>query len=305
MGSDAVFNFLVSGNNEAWNGEPYAYDRSRLFEYTEDAIIARFNELREDQLERLRSLPSVFAYESGRQMDARVGQVTEIRLRNREVLVNYRFDENIAPIPHQMLLDRRRTLDIGDWELNRTHWAVKDVDLIEFLKAQGLVAADEVEEEDTEIVELPAPVPIPISPTTFRIPDEPIDPTLVSVMMPFTHEFDGMLGAIRAASREVGLTCLNASEVWDHDEIIQDIFALIYRSRVVVCDFTTQNPNVFYEAGIAHTLGKPVIPITQDINALPFDLRHRRALVYAASDAGLEELRVRIVARLQRLLDLG
>jgi len=184
-----VFNFLVSSNSEAWNGEPYTYERSRVFEYTEDAIVSRFNELREDQLERLCTLPSVFAYESGREMDARVGQITSIRLRNREVVVHYRMDGNVAPIPHQMLLDRKRALDIGDWELNRTHWAVKDVDLIAFLEAQGLV----------------------------------------------------------------------------------------------VCDFTMQNPNVFYEAGIAHTLGKPVIPITQDIDALPFDLKHRRALVYSTT----------------------
>lgn len=300
-----MFNFLVSGNGEAWNGEPYAYERSRVFEYTEDAIIARFNELREDQLERLCTLPTVFAYESGKEIDARVGQITSIRLRDREVLVSYRFDEHIAPIPHQMLLERKRTLDIGDWELNRTHWAVKDVDLIEFLEAQDLAAAGDPEEEDVELAELPAPVPIPIFPTAFRIPDDEPDPTLVSVMMPFRPEFDGMLEAVRAAGLEVGLNCLNANEVWDHDEIIQDVFALIYRSRVVVCDFTTQNPNVFYEAGIAHTLGKPVIPITQDIDALPFDLKHRRALVYSPDDAGLEELRMKIAGHLNRLVELG
>lgn len=300
-----MFNFLVSSNPEAWNGEPYTYERSRVFEYTEDAIVSRFNELREDQLERLCTLPSLFAYESVRERDGHVGQITSIRLRDREVVVHYRLDENVAPIPHQMLLERKRALDIGDWELNRTHWAVKDIDLIGFLEAQGLVAVGEAEEGDVELAELPAPVPIPIFPTAFRVPDEPPDPRLVSVMMPLRPEFDGMLEAVRAASHEVGLNCHNASEVWDHDEIIQDIFALIYRSRVVVCDFTTQNPNVFYEAGIAHTLGKPVIPITQDIDALPFDLRHRRALVYSSDVAGLAELRVRIAGRLNRIMELG
>lgn len=299
-----MFNFLVSGNGDAWNGEPYAYERSRVFEYTEDAIVSRFNELRADQLERLCTLPSVFAYESGRERDARVGQITSIRVRNREVLIEYRFDENIAPIPHQMLLDRKRVLDIGDWELNRTHWAVKDVDVIAFLEEQNLVAVGEAQEEDVELEELPAPAPIPISPTAFRIPDEPADPLLLSVMMPFQPEFDGMLEAVRSASQEVGLVCRNANEVWDHDEIIQDIFALIYRSKVVVCDFTTQNPNVFYEAGIAHTLGRHVIPITQDINALPFDLRHRRALVYAPDADGLAQLRADLLPRLRRLLEL-
>ncbi|KAB7644406.1 hypothetical protein [Polymorphobacter fuscus] len=204
-----------------------------------------------------------------------------------------------------MLLDRKRSLDIGDWELNRAHWAVKDVDMIEFLEAQGLVAAGEAHEDDVELHELPAPVPIRILPTAFRIPDEQPDPLLVSVMMPFRPEFDGTLAAIRAASQEIGFTCRNASEVWDHDEIIQDIFSLIYRSKVVVCDFTTQNPNVFYEAGIAHTLGRHVIPITQNIDGLPFDLRHRRALAYSADAEGLAKLHADIRPRLQRLMDLG
>jgi hypothetical protein len=198
-------------------------------------------------------------------------------------------------------------LDIGDWELNRTHWAVKDVDLIEFLESQGLVAVGEAEAEGEEVHldELPAPAPIPVSPTAFRIPDEPADASLVSVMMPFSPEFGPVLEAVRSACEDVELTCLRADEVWDHDEIIQDIFSLIYRSRFVVCDFTTENPNVFYEAGIAHTLGRPVIPITQDINALPFDLKHRRALVYPADPDGLARLQGDIAPRLRRLLELG
>lgn len=300
-----MFNLLVSASDEAWLGDPYTYDRSRVFEYTEDAIVSRFNELREDQLERLRTLPSLFAYERSNAQDARVGHITEILIQNRKVVVSYEFDPAVASVPHQLLDDRKVDLDVGDWELNRTHWAVKDIDLIAFLEAQGLVAAGEaeVEPDEAHLDELPPPEPIPVSPTAFRLPDEPADPTLVSFMMPFTADFDGVLAAVRAACEEVHLVCRRADEVWDHDEIIQDIFSLIYRSRIVVCDFTTQNPNVFYEAGIAHTLGRPVIPITQDIDALPFDLRHRRALVYDPN--GLAELNAKMISRLQRLLALG
>lgn len=299
-----MFNFLVSGNGEAWNGEPYGYERSRVFEYTEDAIVARFNELREDQLERLKSLPAVFAYESGKEMDARLGRITAIRLRNREVLVEYSFDEEAAPIPHELLLERKRTLDIGDWELNRTHWAVKDVDLLPFLQEQGLLAVGQADDEPEEVhlEDLPPPEPIPISPTAFRIPDEKPDPTLVSFMMPFDGEFDIVRDTVRSACEEAGLKCQRADEIWDHDEIIQDVFSLIYRSRIVVCDFTNKNPNVFYEAGIAHTLGKPVIPITQDLNEMPFDLRHRRALEYSVDADGLVTFRAKVLARIRKLM---
>ena len=49
-----------------------------------------------------------------------------------------------------------------------------------------------------------------------------------------------------------------------------------FKSRIVICDFSERNPNVFYEVGIAHTLGKHVIPITQTPNDVPFDLQHPR-----------------------------
>jgi hypothetical protein len=52
--------------------------------------------------------------------------------------------------------------------------------------------------------------------------------------------------------------------------------SLIYRSKIVVCDFSSQNPNVFYEASVAHILGKHVIPIAQNANDVPFELRYHR-----------------------------
>jgi hypothetical protein len=38
-----------------------------------------------------------------------------------------------------------------------------------------------------------------------------------------------------------------------------DVWNSIYSSSIIIADCTGRNPNVFYELGIAHTLGKPVI----------------------------------------------
>ncbi|KAB7644405.1 hypothetical protein [Polymorphobacter fuscus] len=65
FGVYAMFNFLVSGDDEAWNGEPYAYERSRVFEYTEDAIVGRFNELREDRLSDFAHCPQCLLLKAG------------------------------------------------------------------------------------------------------------------------------------------------------------------------------------------------------------------------------------------------
>nr|WP_321498366.1 hypothetical protein [uncultured Methanolobus sp.] len=63
----------------------------------------------------------------------------------------------------------------------------------------------------------------------------------------------------------------------------------------------SKNANVFYEAGIAHTLGKEVVPITQNINDIPFDLTHHRHIEYKNDEEGLEKLKARLEERLQTL----
>ena len=78
--------------------------------------------------------------------------------------------------------------------------------------------------------------------------------------------------------------------------------ALIKRSRVVICDCTDKNPNVFYEAGIAHTLGREVILIAQSKNDIPFDLGHLRYLPYEDNAKGREQLAEQLKQRIQTLL---
>ncbi|KQS49883.1 hypothetical protein ASG20_10905 [Sphingomonas sp. Leaf198] len=129
-----------------------------------------------------------------------------------------------------------------------------------------------------------------ITPSVFEVPADQPDPSLVAVMMPFDVRFDAVHAAIRKAAAQVGLTCKRADNMWENSVVIQDIFSLIYRSTIVVCDFTGKNPNVFYEAGIAHVLGKHVVPITQQPDDIPFDLRHHRYSTYLANGEGLEVL---------------
>jgi nucleoside 2-deoxyribosyltransferase len=139
---------------------------------------------------------------------------------------------------------------------------------------------------------------ITFCPDIFKIPNSVIKNNLVSVMMPFNEEFREVHDSIRLSCSNVGLECLRVDDIWKNSVIIQDVFELIFSSSIVIADLSHKNPNVFYEVGIAHTLGKPVIPIAQNIDDIPFDLRHHRVLTYHDNSEGRETLRKGLEARL-------
>jgi hypothetical protein len=56
---------------------------------------------------------------------------------------------------------------------------------------------------------------------------------------------------------------------------------------------TGRNPNVFYEVGYAHALGKTVI-LTKDASDIPFDLKYRYHLAYDSINALRDELQKRV-----------
>jgi hypothetical protein len=69
--------------------------------------------------------------------------------------------------------------------------------------------------------------------------------------------------------------------------IMNQVWQDIRRSEVLVADLTGQNPNVFYEIGLAHALGKSVIMIKQkDTEGVPFDVRSHKYGEYEVKNLG-------------------
>ena len=133
------YNLLVSAHNEALEGLSWSVDKDRLFEYTSDIVRNRFLPLSDDSFHVLQSLPTVFAYERMCRKAARVGRITGISHRNDGYGVAFEFDPGIAPIAPEQLEALQHPLDIErSFELNRTHWAVKNVALASVLQQAGL-----------------------------------------------------------------------------------------------------------------------------------------------------------------------
>lgn len=133
-----MYNLLITASEGAWDMVAYEFDRSRFLEFTADTIVNKFKKLSVETIEALKSFPTLFAYE-GSDGPVKVGYIRGIRERGRSVVIDWEFDESIEPFDFAALLPLRVRLDIGDWEMSRTHWAVKDEDLFEILAAANLV----------------------------------------------------------------------------------------------------------------------------------------------------------------------
>jgi hypothetical protein len=147
----------------------------------------------------------------------------------------------------------------------------------------------------------PSEKKLTFAPHVFSVPDFQVERDLVAVMMPFSSGFGPVHNAIKIACEASTLRCLRADDLWEHATIIQDIFNLLLRSHIVVVDFTGRNPNVMYETGIAHTLGKLVIPISQSLDDVPFDMKHHRVLKYLPNEQGYRDLAATLTKKLSQI----
>ena len=108
-------------------------------------------------------------------------------------------------------------------------------------------------------------------------------------LMPFTD--DNYLKQIydhyiKTTVEKCGMSCHRADDAFNNDAIIEDIWKSINEAKLIIAELTGKNPNVFYELGISHTIGKEVIMISQGIEDVPFDLRHLRVITYDSSPSG-------------------
>lgn len=127
----------------------------------------------------------------------------------------------------------------------------------------------------------------------------PVQDNLVFVLMPFDQELTEIYNTfVKPTVETKGLVCRRADDISSNNSIIQDIWKSICESRFVIADISTLNPNVMYELGIAHAIGKETILINQEGSAskFPFDIAHIRILNYKNNAIGGKNLMAKLDA---------
>jgi hypothetical protein len=137
----------------------------------------------------------------------------------------------------------------------------------------------------------------------FGKPDALIEKLDVFVLMPFKADMLPVYeDHIKPTCASMGLTVRRADDFFTAHSVVQDIWKAIVSARLIVADCTDRNPNVFYEIGLAHTIGKPTILLTQKSEDVPFDLRHLRYIAYQLTPRGMREFETKFKETVQNVL---
>jgi hypothetical protein len=100
------------------------------------------------------------------------------------------------------------------------------------------------------------------------------------VIMPFEQKWSNVVWqTVKNTMTDLRFKCIRSDEQHGQ-QIPEDIWKGICEAAIIIADVTGSNPNVYYELGIAHVLGRRVILLTQNINDLPFDIRTHRHISY-------------------------
>lgn len=136
----------------------------------------------------------------------------------------------------------------------------------------------------------------------YRGRDFLIEPDLCFVLMefqpPYTDIYDHL---IKPTVEGESFRCLKSDDIFTTTSVIEDIWANINKAALIIAEISSNNPNVMYELGICHTVGKNVMLITQYPDKIPFNFRHMRCYPYKNDIPGSDELKRNIKSVIQHM----
>lgn len=137
LSSDEYYNlFIIYG--EKYEENSFSLNNDRIFGYTNTAIRQRFDQFTLEDIDEIMNLPALFLPEySDANQDIKIGffgKLEDIDKRARDIQFVFRKE---CEIDLNQVELHQSELKIEDWELSRTHWAIKRANLKNILEDFG------------------------------------------------------------------------------------------------------------------------------------------------------------------------
>ena len=113
------------------------------------------------------------------------------------------------------------------------------------------------------------------------------------------HALVDVLEAIKSGANDCGITAERIDDDERSERITDRILDSIRKAEFVIIDLTHERPNVFFEAGYAHGIGKTPIYIAREGTDIHFDVKDYPVIEFR----NMKELRERLVRRLRSIAE--
>lgn len=154
------------------------------------------------------------------------------------------------------------------------------------------------EKEEALVVPL-ADEPLAMKPI-FESKVADVNPQLCLLVLPGTPSpVDGMRAEIKRALESAGLEVEEAESIFGY-LVMEKLWQKLNATNIVIADVSGKSAEVFYALGIAHTLGREVILLTQGPADIPFDFKKYPHIIYESNEAGYLNLRQELLAYLKK-----
>lgn len=121
-------------------------------------------------------------------------------------------------------------------------------------------------------------------------------------LTPFDMQGNRLFSTCQTILGKADIFLRKTDNLVEKDDILMNIVTMIVQSEFVLANIDGRNPNVYYELGIAHALGKPTILLsrsTHNLNEIGFDIRQKRIIIYE-NDRDLESQLLSQISMLKR-----
>lgn len=123
-----MINLFISGDENEWENRPGFMPKMRcLTEYILPEYKEKYLPLSDVTIAQLKQIPCIFAYEQSCGRDAYIGFIKNILIRQNDVMIDYELTG--VTISHEVFSGLSQLLDMGAWEMNRTHWTIKNINI--------------------------------------------------------------------------------------------------------------------------------------------------------------------------------
>jgi hypothetical protein len=109
----------------------------------------------------------------------------------------------------------------------------------------------------------------------------------------------GMQTEVQRALEAAGLEVEESESIFGY-LVMEKLWQKLNAANIVIADVSGKTAEVFYGLGIAHTLGREVILLTQSPADIPFDFKKYPHIIYEPNEAGYLNLRQELLAYLKK-----